>query len=205
MWRRDDSKSTISGGSSGGRRAAVTPAAGPAAAQPPSTASPQPTSPRRASALQGAASRIGKGVKFTGEIQAGEDLLIDGEVHGKISITKNFLVIGVAGKVKARVNAKALALHGKLSGEVKTAERIEIKSTGALEGNLATERIIIENGGILRGNCDMRDPSEAKVAQPATKGPAQKKGPAPARPARAAPQPAPAAVAAAAKGPEGQA
>ena len=205
MWRRDGHKTASSGGTSGALLPAAAPTTGSAPAQPPPASNPQPAPSTRSRGSTRPASRIGKAVKFTGEIHAGEDLLIDGEVNGKISITKNFLVIGVAGRVKAAVNVRSLALHGKLSGEVNTAELIEIKSTGALEGNLVTERIIIENGGILRGNCDTRDQSKATGAPPAAKGPAKKKGPVHARPVRAVPQPAPAAAAAAVNVPEGQA
>ena len=112
----------------------------------------------RRGAPERGASRIAKSVKFKGEIHSDEDLVIDGAVEGTISIPKHVLVIGANSRVNADVHAHSLILLGKLAGEVSVVERIEIKKTGSLQGNLVTHRIVIEHGGLLRGTCDTRNP-----------------------------------------------
>ena len=98
---------------------------------------------------------------FKGEIHSEEDLLVDGVVEGMISIPKNVLVIGANSTVKADIHAHSLLLSGKLMGQVATVERIEIKKTGTLEGNLVTHRIVVEDGGVFRGSCDIKKPGES--------------------------------------------
>lgn len=105
-------------------------------------------------------SRIGQSVAFKGEIHSEEDFFVDGVVEGMISIPKNLLVIGTNSTVKADVHAHSLLLSGRLIGQVAVVERIEIKKTGTLEGNLVTHRIVVEDGGIFRGSCDIKKPGE---------------------------------------------
>ena len=114
-------------------------------------------------------SRIAKSVKFKGEIHSDEDLVIDGIVEGTISIPKHVLVIGANSRVSADVHAHSLVLFGKLAGEVSIVERIEIKKTGSLRGNLVTHRIVIEHGGLFRGTCDTRNPESRGVDKSAAK------------------------------------
>ena len=106
-------------------------------------------------------SRIGQSVAFKGEIHSEEDFFVDGVVEGMISIPKNLLVIGANSTVKADVHAHSLLLSGRLVGQVAIVERIEIKKTGTLEGNLVTHRIVVEDGGVFRGSCDIKKPGEA--------------------------------------------
>ncbi len=117
-------------------------------------------------------SRIGKSVTFQGEIQAREDVHIDGMVEGKIAIPANQLVIGPNSVVQAEIQARSLVLQGKLRGKVSVTEKAEIKKQGHLEGDLVTNRLVIEDGAVFRGNSEMRPaeaekPVKAKVSQPA--------------------------------------
>ena len=98
---------------------------------------------------------------FKGEIHSEEDFLVDGVVEGMISIPKNLLVIGSNSTVKADVHAHSLLLGGRLEGKVVVVERIEIKKTGCLEGSLVTHRIVVEDGGVFRGSCDIKRPGES--------------------------------------------
>ena len=123
----------------------------------------------RREAPEQAASQIAKSVKFKGEIHSDEDLVIDGIVEGTISIPKHVLVIGANSRVSADVHAHSLILFGKLAGEVSVVERIEIKKTGSLQGNLVTHRIVIEHGGVLRGTCDTRKPEVREADKGAAK------------------------------------
>ena len=168
MWGRKDQES-LSGGDPPVRsgvpkqqsgRPDTTSAAAGAQPSPTQNAAPQ----RKVSAP--VSSRIGKSVRFKGEIHSEEDLFIDGIVEGLVSIPKNVLIIGSNSQVNADVHAHSLILHGMLNGEVTVVERIEIKKTGSLHGNLVTHRIVIENGGMFRGSCDTRSPEGSKPGKP---------------------------------------
>lgn len=133
----------------------------------------QPSQSAAAKPGGAAVSRIGKTIRFKGEIHCDEDLMVDGLIEGLVNIPKSALVIGPNSKVRADVHARSLVLYGSVRGEVKVAERIEIKKSGCLEGSLETHRIIIEDGGIVRGQINVQLPEEPAAKAPKAKPPAQ--------------------------------
>jgi cytoskeletal protein CcmA (bactofilin family) len=58
------------------------------------------------------------------------------------------------------VTAKSITVLGRLEGNVKAGERVEISKTGSLEGDLVTPRIVIEDGAVFRGSIDILKPGE---------------------------------------------
>jgi cytoskeletal protein CcmA (bactofilin family) len=113
--------------------------------------------------------QIGKSLKVRGEISGSEDVTIDGEVEGTVELKDNSLTIGPNGKVHANVTAKSITVLGRLEGNVKAGERVEISKTGSLEGDLVTPRIVIEDGAVFRGSIDILKPGEPS-ASPDRKG-----------------------------------
>jgi cytoskeletal protein CcmA (bactofilin family) len=120
------------------------PSAKPVAPPPPAAAS-RPTNP-----APGNAAQLGKSLKVKGEIAGSEDLYIDGEVEGKITLQGNNLTIGPNGNVRAEVTAHSITVLGRLQGNVRAADRVEIRKTGSLEGDLVTARIAIEEDAVFR-------------------------------------------------------
>ena len=53
---------------------------------------------------------IGKGVVIEGEVKAGEDLVIDGQVDGTIELRQHVLTVGSTGRVKAQLSAKSVVV-----------------------------------------------------------------------------------------------
>jgi cytoskeletal protein CcmA (bactofilin family) len=110
--------------------------------------------------------QIGKALKLKGEITGSEDVYVDGEVEGTIELRENGLTVGPNGNVRAHVKARSITVLGRLQGNVNAGERIEIRKTGSLEGDLVTPRVVIEDGAVFRGSIDILRP-EAKQAAPA--------------------------------------
>ena len=111
--------------------------------------------------------QIGKSLKLKGEITGSEDLYIDGEVEGTVALKDNSLTVGPNGKVHADVSARSITILGRLRGNVKAGERIEIRKTGSLEGDLSTARIVIEDGAVFRGSIDIVKPGQNAASGPA--------------------------------------
>ena len=116
--------------------------------------------------------QIGKSLKLKGEITGSEDLYIDGEVEGMVELKENSLTVGPNGKVHADVSARSITILGRLQGNVKAGERIEIRKTGSLEGDLSTARIVIEDGAVFRGSIDIVKPGQSAAHAPAAARPA---------------------------------
>ena len=109
---------------------------------------------------------IGKSVIIKGELSGSEDLYLDGEVEGNIDLHNHNLVIGPNGRVRANVFAKDVVIHGKVDGTVTGANKVELKKSALLNGDIITQRIVIEDGAFFKGSIDIRKGEPAK-AQPA--------------------------------------
>jgi cytoskeletal protein CcmA (bactofilin family) len=105
---------------------------------------------------------IGKSVIIKGELSGSEDLYLDGEVEGNIDLHNHNLVIGPNGRVHANVSAKDVVIHGKVDGNVTGVDKVELKKSAMLSGDISTQRIVIEDGAFFKGAIDIRK-GEAKA------------------------------------------
>jgi cytoskeletal protein CcmA (bactofilin family) len=116
---------------------------------------------------RGDVAHIGKSVVIKGELSGSEDLFLDGEVEGNIDLHNNNLVIGPNGQVRANVFAKDVVIHGKVEGTVTGINRVELKKTALLNGDINTHRIVIEDGAFFKGAIDIRKPEGGTAPAPA--------------------------------------
>ena len=105
---------------------------------------------------------IGKSVLVKGELSGSEDLYLDGEVEGSIELPGHSLVIGPNGRVRANVHAKEVVVHGKVDGNLRATEKVELKKSALLNGDIFTQRIIIEDGAFFKGAIDIQKVAETK-------------------------------------------
>ncbi|PYV53107.1 MAG: cell shape determination protein CcmA [Acidobacteria bacterium] len=108
------------------------------------------------------AARIGKTLVIKGELSGNEDLYIDGRIEGKIELQKNSLVVGPNGKVQAGVNAGKIVIHGTLDGDLRAADRVELKKTGMVTGDIIAQRIAIEDGAYFKGKVEIQRDAASK-------------------------------------------
>jgi cytoskeletal protein CcmA (bactofilin family) len=106
--------------------------------------------------LSGDLAQIGKSVVIKGELSGSEDLYVDGQVEGSISLKNFSLTVGPNGQVKASVEAKVLVVQGKLEGNVVVSDRVELRKSAIITGDITTQRISIEEGAYLRGKVDIQ-------------------------------------------------
>ena len=94
---------------------------------------------------------IGKSVIVKGELSGSEDLYVDGVVEGTIELQGNSLIVGPNGQVKAKVNAKNVTVQGKMDGNIHANERVELRKTAVIAGEIVTQRVAIEEGAYFKG------------------------------------------------------
>lgn len=109
---------------------------------------------------------IGKSVVVKGELSGSEDLYLDGEVEGSIELRSHSLTIGPNGRVRANVFAKDVVVHGKVDGNVRGSDRVELRKTAVLNGDITTQRIVIEDGAYFKGSIDIQKGEEKKAEAP---------------------------------------
>ena len=99
---------------------------------------------------------IGKSVVIKGELSGSEDLYLDGEVEGSIELRDHSLTVGPNGHIRANINAKEVIVQGKVEGNIVGTERVELRKSAVQVGDIATQRIVIEDGAYFKGGIDIR-------------------------------------------------
>ena len=108
---------------------------------------------------------IGKSVVVRGELSGSEDLYVDGSVEGSISLKGQSLTIGPNGQVRANLEARNVIVHGKVDGNITASDRVDLRKSASLTGDISTARVAIEDGAYFKGTIDIQkaEPAAAKV------------------------------------------
>ncbi len=120
---------------------------------------------------------IGRSLVIKGEVTGAESLFIDGRIEGTISVPGHRVTVGHNGNVVANIKAKELVIMGKVQGNVECADRLDLRSESQLSGDVITHRISVEEGAVLKGGIEVRDPEkrDAEKKDQKTQEPAQHK------------------------------
>jgi cytoskeletal protein CcmA (bactofilin family) len=94
---------------------------------------------------------IGKAVRVEGKVISAEDLTIDGDVEGSIELGNHSLTIGQGATIKADLLAKTVTISGKVTGNVKAMEKLELLATGSVQGDISTPRFAMADGAVVTG------------------------------------------------------
>jgi len=98
---------------------------------------------------------VGPSLVIKGELEAGEDLLIEGRVEGTIKHTAEQLLIGQRGTLKADIRARNVVIEGEVEGDVYGSESVSIRETAKVRGNIFTPKVSISEGAHFKGGIDM--------------------------------------------------
>lgn len=99
---------------------------------------------------------IGKSIVINGELSGSEDLTIEGRVDGKIELRDHVLTVGSNGRIKAQVSAKSIVVLGHVTGNLAATDKVDIKETGSVEGDIVAPRVAIADGSHFKGSIDMQ-------------------------------------------------
>ena len=131
---------------------------------PVATAPSRPAEPMRSDSRPSAeVATIGKSVVVKGELSGSEDLVVDGEVEGSISLRGQSLTVGPNGRVRANIEARNVILHGRVDGDINATDRVELRKSASLTGDISTARISIEDGAFFKGTIDIQKPEPTPV------------------------------------------
>ncbi len=123
---------------------------------------------------------IGPSISIKGTLSGEEDLVIQGQVEGKIDLKNNNITVGQKGRTKSDIYGKVISIEGEVEGNLFGEEKIVLRQSGVVRGNLTSPRVNIEDGAKFKGSIDMDARGEDK--QPTLKeapagfpGPSQEK------------------------------
>lgn len=122
------------------------------------TTSPTPKSP----STERVTSVLGSGVVIKGNMGGSGGVRIEGGYEGNINL-HGMLVIGETGRVTCEhISANVVIVAGAVKGDI-TAEKVEIRATGRVWGNVTTAAFSTEEGAFLRGQIRMEEQVEVVV------------------------------------------
>ncbi len=99
--------------------------------------------------------KIGKAIFIKGEITGAQDLVIEGKFEGKIEFKEHQVTIGEHGNISGEIHARHVTIYGEVFGNTYAQEKLEIKSSGTLKGDIVAPRLIIEDGAYFKGTVEM--------------------------------------------------
>ncbi|MDH4155853.1 MAG: polymer-forming cytoskeletal protein [candidate division Zixibacteria bacterium] len=99
---------------------------------------------------------IGKDTIITGTLDVKGALRVDGTVKGKV-ICSDCVTIGATGLVEAEIEADTAIVAGRMVGNINAVEKIELQAKCEMEGDLKTKSLVIEQGAVFCGACNMKD------------------------------------------------
>jgi cytoskeletal protein CcmA (bactofilin family) len=111
---------------------------------------------------------IGRTVVVQGQITSGEDLLIEGQFEGTLNLNDHCLTVGPEGRVKAEIRARQVVIQGSVTGNIEAGEKIDIRRTGHVVGDLVAATVAIEEGAFFKGSIDIARDEGAGAAGGAT-------------------------------------
>lgn len=113
-------------------------------------------------AVENSPARIGKSVVIRGEVKGSEDLIVDGQVEGTVTLTESRLTIGPNANVAADLSAKDVLVLGRVQGNIVAGGRVELRAGCSMEGDIRALRLAVEDNALFRGKVDLTQGATAK-------------------------------------------
>ncbi|HLD22176.1 MAG TPA: polymer-forming cytoskeletal protein [Patescibacteria group bacterium] len=105
---------------------------------------------------------IGSTVKVEGTIQSDDNIIIEGQLVGKVVTSKN-ITVGKDAKIQADMQAQSMDIAGEVRGNLKAVSDIQLHASAHVYGDLVAKNIGIESGAVLQGQCTTGENKEANA------------------------------------------
>ena len=122
---------------------------------------PEPAPRREPETL--ATSQLGTSVVIKGYLAASENLTIQGPFEGTIEVLAHTVTIGRHARIDALIVAKGVVIEGKVQGNVTATDKVEIRGTAELHGDIVAPRIAMADGAWVCGTVETKAADSAKL------------------------------------------
>ena len=95
---------------------------------------------------------IDEGSEFEGKYTFQGTVMLNGKFSGEI-VSSDSLIIGEKGVVNATVRAGVVLINGEVIGNVFATERVELRGTARVYGDVEAPVIVVEEGVLFEGRC----------------------------------------------------
>jgi len=97
---------------------------------------------------------LGKGTDFRGVLKFEGTIRVDGHLEGEV-VTKDTLIVGDSATIVGNLNVGTLICSGKIQGNIAATQKVHFIAPGTLNGDVATPRMMVDEGFFLNGRCEM--------------------------------------------------
>lgn len=108
--------------------------------------------------------QIGSSVTFKGDIFGKSDVRVAGKINGSINI-EGEIIIERSGHVDGEIKTISAVIAGSVKGNIECTEKLILESTSQYVGNIKTKMLIIQEGAMFQGNCQMGVASQLSQSQ----------------------------------------
>lgn len=108
---------------------------------------------------------VGHGTTLTGETNFQMMLRVDGHLTGTVTSDGGTLLVGTNGQVDANISVAVAQINGAVNGDIIASEKIHLGRTAQVIGNIATPKLVIEEGALFEGGCNMLKAREKQEQQ----------------------------------------
>ena len=128
-------------------------------ARPTEEGTPRVATPRPTPQGSGKAT-LGPSIRIRGDITGSEDLLLQGEVDGSVTLPDHAVGVSPTGRVNADIDGRVITIEGSVEGDLTAHEQIALLGSASVKGNIKAPRVVLEDGATFRGLVDMGVKSE---------------------------------------------
>ena len=97
---------------------------------------------------------LGRGSEFEGKLTFEGTVRIDGKFTGEV-VSEDTLIIGEGAKVKAEISVANVIIYGDVIGNIHAQNSVELHAPARLKGNIAAPALVVDQGVVFDGNCQM--------------------------------------------------
>jgi cytoskeletal protein CcmA (bactofilin family) len=109
------------------------------------------------------ASSIGPQCEIKGNIKGSENLIVAGNIQGKIDLGDFDLTVEETARIHADIRAKNIILLGKVTGNITASGKVLIHNTANMTGDITTPRISVMDGARFKGSVFMKKESASNL------------------------------------------
>ncbi len=106
---------------------------------------------------------IGPETEITGGIKSKGSIRIGGSVRGNVE-SEGVVVITKDAYVKGNIIAQSAVIAGKVRGDLKLSDKVNIEASGEVYGDIETRRLLIDDESVFSGKCTMNREEDSRKA-----------------------------------------
>ena len=106
------------------------------------------------SSTQGGINSLGQGTKLVGDLNAQNDMRIDGTLEGNLSCAGK-LILGPKGLITGQIDCQNAVIEGSIDGIIRVKELLQVKESANITGEITTSKLLVQPGAIFNVKCSM--------------------------------------------------